>query len=225
MGFQNQVEAVAELGSKCYRQREALHVAVCQAVALLNRAPEVARCAESREARDLLRQALADYADAYMDEPVTERERVHVASKHQRKYTQADLLEAMRTERHACSICVWMVLQEALEPDADDKGLSGWMQEAEERVKNRLAHHRTEAPIPHPAHADGLCWLVELFGPDGNSLGHYHTGLTTLSFESRTTRDPLKAKRYATKRDALLACAGLLHLQGVWRAVEHGFGA
>lgn len=46
---------------------EALHVAVCQAVALLNRAPEVARCAEGREARDLLRLALADYADAYMD--------------------------------------------------------------------------------------------------------------------------------------------------------------
>lgn len=64
---------------------EALHVAVCQAVALLNRAPEVARCAEGREARDLLRQALVDYADAYMDEPVTERERSAVAAKHQRK--------------------------------------------------------------------------------------------------------------------------------------------
>ena len=75
-----------------------------------------------------------------------------------------------------------------------------------------------------PAAADGFCWLVELFEPDGNSMGHYHTGATTLpSFESRTTRDPLKAKRYATKRDALLACAGLLHLKGVWRAVEHGF--
>ena len=64
---------------------EALHAAVCQAVALLNRAPEVARCAEGREARDLLRQALVDYADAYMDEPVTERERSAVAAKHQRK--------------------------------------------------------------------------------------------------------------------------------------------
>ena len=70
------------------------------------------------------------------------------------------------------------------------------------------------------------CWLVELFEPDGNSMGYYHTGATTmLSFESRTTRDPLKAKRYATRRDALQACAGLLHLQGVWRAVEHGFAA
>lgn len=63
---------------------EALHAAVCQAVALLNRAPEVARCAEGREARDLLRQALVDYADAYMDEPAQERERAAVAAKHQR---------------------------------------------------------------------------------------------------------------------------------------------
>lgn len=87
--------------------------------------------------------------------------------------------------------------------------------------------------VAGPALSEGLgrngtayCWLVELFEPDGNSMGYYHTGATTmLSFESRTTRDPLRAKRYATKRDAVMACAGLLHLQGVWRAVEHGFAA
>jgi hypothetical protein len=28
-----------------------------------------------------------------------------------------------------------MTLQEALAPDADDKGLDGWMREAEQRVK------------------------------------------------------------------------------------------
>lgn len=61
---------------------EKLHAAVCQAVALLNRAPEVARCAEGREAHTLLRQALADYADAYMDEPAPEHERAAVAQKH-----------------------------------------------------------------------------------------------------------------------------------------------
>lgn len=44
-----------------------MHTAMCQAVALLNRAPEVAQCAEGREARDILRQALAVYADAYME--------------------------------------------------------------------------------------------------------------------------------------------------------------
>ena len=80
---------------------EALHVAVCQAVALLNRAPEVARCAEGREARDLLRQALVAYADAYMDEPVAERERATVAAKHQRKprvSTAAELRQQAKSD-------------------------------------------------------------------------------------------------------------------------------
>lgn len=61
---------------------EKLHAAVCQAVALLNRAPELARCAEGREAHSMLRQALVDYADAYMDEPAPENERATVARKH-----------------------------------------------------------------------------------------------------------------------------------------------
>lgn len=80
---------------------EALHAAVCQAVALLNRAPEVARCAEGREARDLLRQALVAYADAYMDEPATERERASVAAKHQRKprvSTAAELRQQAKSD-------------------------------------------------------------------------------------------------------------------------------
>lgn len=44
---------------------------------------------------------------------------------------------AAATERHACSIAVWMTLQDALDADADDKGLDGWMREAEQRVKRR----------------------------------------------------------------------------------------
>ncbi len=55
----------------------------------------------------------------------------------ERTYTRAELLTALAAERHACSIVVWMTLMEALEPDADDKGLDGWMREAERRVKNR----------------------------------------------------------------------------------------
>jgi hypothetical protein len=54
-----------------------------------------------------------------------------------RTYTQADLVAAVETERYACSLAVWMTLQDALEPDADDKGLDGWMREAEARVKGR----------------------------------------------------------------------------------------
>jgi len=66
------------------RTSEALHATVCQAVTLLNSAPEVARCAEGREARDILRQALANYADAYMDQPVSEGELSRISSKHRR---------------------------------------------------------------------------------------------------------------------------------------------
>ena len=40
----------------------ALHTAVCNAVAILNSAPEVATHAEGREVRDILRQALECYA-------------------------------------------------------------------------------------------------------------------------------------------------------------------
>lgn len=43
---------------------EILHVAVCQAVAILNSAPELATLADGRRVRDILRVALAGYADA-----------------------------------------------------------------------------------------------------------------------------------------------------------------
>lgn len=45
--------------------------------------------------------------------------------------------EVEQGTRHACSIAVWMTLQDALADDADDKGLEGWMREAEARVKAR----------------------------------------------------------------------------------------
>lgn len=43
--------------------------------------------------------------------------------------------EVEQGTRYACSIAVWMTLQDALADDADDKGLDGWMREAEQRVK------------------------------------------------------------------------------------------
>lgn len=55
----------------------------------------------------------------------------------ERTYTRTQLLAAIEAERHACSIAVWMTLQDALAEDADDKGLDGWLREAEQRVKNR----------------------------------------------------------------------------------------
>lgn len=42
---------------------EMLHIAICKAVALLNTSPEVAMCSEGREANNILKKALIDYAD------------------------------------------------------------------------------------------------------------------------------------------------------------------
>lgn len=73
-----------------------------------------------------------------------------------------------------------------------------------------------------------FCWLVEHFIGDGtgNSTGHYHTGFTDIGGNSRMTKDPYKAKRYATWKEANLAAMKLGHtLSGTWRAVQHGFAA
>ena len=56
-------------------------------------------------------------------------------------YDQIGLNEAAQvaanTERHACSIAVWMTKMDATADDADDKGVAGWLDEAEQRVKRR----------------------------------------------------------------------------------------
>jgi hypothetical protein len=67
---------------------EILHIAVCNAVTRMNISVDCARSAELREVHDWLRQALIDYADAYMDQPVIDRERETVANKHRRKKPQ-----------------------------------------------------------------------------------------------------------------------------------------
>ena len=83
---QHVAEAVAKEREAC----AAMQASVCQAVALLNRAPEMARCAEGREARDALRIALERYADHYMDAPVTEIERDAVARNARKRRARAD---------------------------------------------------------------------------------------------------------------------------------------
>jgi hypothetical protein len=77
--------------------------------------------------RDLVKECGLDWQRGYMplfaDDPTN-------------RY--AVLIEAVESaERHNCSIAVWMTLQEALAPDADDKGLEGWLREAERRVKEQ----------------------------------------------------------------------------------------
>ena len=72
---------------------------------------------------------------------VKEARKLALAAWNERTVTPDAIREAAATaaaaERHACSIAVWMTLQDALAPDADDKGLDGWMREAEARVKRR----------------------------------------------------------------------------------------
>lgn len=140
----------------------------------------------------------------------------------ERTYTRAELLAAVAAERYACSIAVWMTLQDALEPGADDKGLDGWMREAEQRVKNRLAHHGTEAPLPQPAAADAFWWLVEEFGPEGNSTGRYMLDQGALTI----TTDVHAAKKLRRWQSAGFRALDMKALhKGDWRAVEHGFPA
>lgn len=55
-------------------------------------------------------------AQAYAEALAAQR----VAQERERTYTRAQLLSAIKAERHACSIAVWMTLQDALEHGADD---------------------------------------------------------------------------------------------------------
>ncbi len=61
---------------------EILHVAVCQAVALMNGSLVFAQSAEGQQVQNTLRTALTEYADAYMDQPVTEAERAAMIRGH-----------------------------------------------------------------------------------------------------------------------------------------------
>lgn len=61
---------------------ELLHVAVCQAVAILNAAPAVACTEDGRRVHGILRQSLADYADAMMDQPAQPGEVAHMKKLH-----------------------------------------------------------------------------------------------------------------------------------------------
>ena len=54
-----------------------------------------------------------------------------------RTFTREQLMAAVEAERYACSIAVWMTLMEAIDEGADDKGLDGWLREAEARIKAR----------------------------------------------------------------------------------------
>jgi len=90
-------------------------------------------------------------------------------------------------------------------------------------------------PSPQPSKTDTdkaevdrweMCWLVELFhrGDGAPSLGRYHTGLTDLAHQSRSTANAHEAKRYAKEQAERIATELNQHMMACeWRAVEHGF--
>lgn len=81
-------------------------------------------------------------------------------------------------------------------------------------------------PIEASVGSDGFefYWLVELFHRGGNSLGRYHTGLTDLHNQSRSTLQPHEAMRYSKANAERIADALNVHMMACeWRAVEHGF--
>ncbi len=59
-----------------------LHAAICQAVGVLNIAPDVARISEGRQVSQILRGALSEYAEDFMDEPAPESERAAIHKGH-----------------------------------------------------------------------------------------------------------------------------------------------
>lgn len=62
---------------------EVLHVALCQAVQIANSSVELICCEAGVEVRRILRQALIDYADAYMNQPTNEAEQAAMRRGHQ----------------------------------------------------------------------------------------------------------------------------------------------
>ena len=66
------------------------------------------------------------------------------------------------------------------------------------------------------------CWLVEEFGPNGNSTGRYMLDQGSL----KVTADVYKARRLRRQQSAEFRALDMKALhKGDWRAVEHGFGA
>lgn len=83
--------------------------------------------------------------------------RAALAKQAEPTFSRDQLLKAVEAERHACSIVVWMTLQEALEDGADDRGLDGWMSEAEQRVKHRTTGREPVKPAQQEQ-AEPVAW-------------------------------------------------------------------
>ena len=66
------------------------------------------------------------------------------------------------------------------------------------------------------------CWLVEEFGPDGNSTGRYMLDMGSLAI----TYDVYAARRLRREQSAGFRALDMKERHGGdWRPVEHGFAA
>ena len=64
-----------------------------------------------------------------------------------------EAVQAYDSATHAAAMAVFMTRMDSEQPDADDKGVSGWLQEAEERIKLRASQTLSElvtTPQPQP---------------------------------------------------------------------------
>lgn len=77
-----------------------LHVAVCQAVGLMNGALVFAQSEEGQQVRNILREALTEYANAYMDQPVTEAERAAMILGHANSVVDIEAVREVIAEMH-----------------------------------------------------------------------------------------------------------------------------
>ena len=77
---------------------------------------------------------------------------------------------------YSASLAVFMTRVDAEHPDADDKGVSGWLQEAEDRVKHRIteaAHEIGQAAAPQQGEQEPVFWYRPV-GEDGGYEGPIH---------------------------------------------------
>lgn len=83
---------------------------------------------------------------------------------------------AAEAENHACSIAVWMTRMDAESPDADALGVSGWLQEAETRIKRRMLAAAPQQPAPQPLTDEqiGEC-VMEAHRNESEHLGYHPT--------------------------------------------------
>lgn len=110
-------------------------------------------------------------------------------------------------------------MQQALEALDNSAAYEGFpsVRRAAAALRAALAEQQGEA-----ASDTTFCWLVEEFGPDGNSTGRYMLDMGSLAI----THDVYAARRLRREQSAGFRALDMKERHGGdWRPVEHGFSA